>query len=144
MKRVLLPLLLLLPVTTSCGDAVDAAEGAAGALKEAAAAAVEKAKNIDVSNMTPDALKDAGGDLMSAIGKQLSSIKDKADVDALKSNLEPIVDKLTAVKDKLGAKLPNSDELKGIVDDVKSKFANDGAVMESLQPMLEKVQSLFN
>jgi hypothetical protein len=40
--------------------------------------------------------------------------------------------------------MPDMAQVRAAVDDLKARFASDPAVMEKLQPLLDKLQSLFS
>lgn len=141
--QLLLPLALALPVLSSCGDSVEASD-VADNVKNAANSAYESIKDIDVSGLSMDAIKEKGGAALSSITESLGSIKDSADVEKLKAKMEPIIDKLGAMKTKLGASLPNAAELDAAIENIKSKFSGDSKVMESLQPFLDKLKNLVS
>lgn len=143
--KLFLPLALAFPMFTSCGEAVDAASNAGDAAASAAGDLADKAgdlmsslKDIDVSSLGVDKIKDMAGQATGAITEKLGAIKDVDAAQAFKDNMGPVIDKLVAMKDKLGAALPGTEGLKNAI----TNFSGDGKIMEILQPIMDKLKSL--
>lgn len=130
--KLFLPLVLALPMVASCDKAADAANNAQNAVE-----------NLDLSKMTPDAIKEKGGEMISGLADKLKNVTDVAGATELAKNWMPKLDDLSKMKDKLGAALPNMDALKGAVDALKTKFAGNEGIMNALKPLLEKIQSMM-
>lgn len=149
--KLFLSLALALPMVASCGDAVDAASKAGDSATAAAKGAMGKAgemvdglKDLDLSSLSMDAIKEKAGQVTSTMTEKLGSIKDAATAENFKETFDGAVSTLSAMKDKLGASLPGTDALKDAVEKLKSSFGEDSKVMEILKPMLEKMTGLFS
>ncbi|WP_145198015.1 hypothetical protein [Planctomycetes bacterium Poly30] len=149
--KLFLSLALALPMFASCDGAVDAASKAGDSATAAAKGAMDKAgdmmgdlKNMDLSSLSMDAIKEKAGQLTSTMTEKLGSIKDVATAEKFKETFGGAADMLSNMKDKLGASLPGMDSLKSAVENLKSQFGADSKVMEVLKPMLEKLSNLFN
>lgn len=138
----LLPLAFVLPMFASCGDAVEAASNGTEGLKEMAANGLDGLKDLDISGLSMDAVKEKGGEVVASLTEKLGSLKNVADVDKLKESMLPMLDKVVAMKDKLGASLPGTDALKGAMEKLTSQFSGDSGMMEALKPLLEKLKGL--
>jgi len=83
---------------TSCSDATDAAGKAGAAAASAAGAVADKAgdlmgrlKDIDVSSLRVDKIKDMAGRATRAITEKLGAIKDIHGATAFKDNMDPVI-----------------------------------------------------
>lgn len=147
-KLSLLPLALALPMFAGCGEAADAAGGATksavGDLADSATGDLaSKLEGFNIADMGMDEIKAQGGAALMSITERLGSIKDIADVDKLKDSMGPMLDKLMAMKDKLGESLPGTDALKAAVDGLKLKFLGNTEMLNALEPIMEKVKGLI-
>lgn len=131
------PLLLaLLPFVTSCDGDVKASDMVASG-KEALG------KVEDLSKMGVEDMKKMANDLAGDLSTSFAKIKDQASAVDVKKTVEPLLDKLTTLKKTLGDKMPSLDSLQGTIDQLKTKFGNDGEIMKVLQPLLDKLQQLL-
>lgn len=131
------PLLLaLLPFVTSCDGDVKASDMVASG-KEALG------KVEDLSKMGVEDMKKMANDLAGDLSTSFAKIKDQASAVDVKKTVEPLLDKLTTLKKTLGDKMPSLDSLQGTIDQLKTKFGDDGEIMKVLQPLLDKLQQLL-
>jgi hypothetical protein len=156
------------PAATPAGTALEAAAGAADAgLKAAGGAAAGAAGALGglASNLTgggsanlgalgdldlgaleglaPEALATKGREAVQAIAAQLGSIQDLPGAEAVVKAVEPWLEKLGALEDSLGGVLPESATLAGAIDALKARFDPTGEVMQTLEPLLAKLQALI-
>ena len=137
-SKLFLPLALAFPMFASCDKAADAADNAGDDAKE-------MLDNLDLDSMSPDAIKEKGGEIVTNL---TSSLKDITDVESAKeavSKFTPKLDVLSGMKDKLaGVKIPGLDDLSGVVETIKEKFAGNTGIMEQLAPLFEKIKNLVS
>jgi hypothetical protein len=111
--------------------------------KELAKSAQGAAESLDLSKLTPDAMKEKAGELMKTITTQLDEIKDRASATSAASVIGPLAEQLTQLKSTLGANLPDMGALRTAVEGLAKKFALDQDVMGVLKPLMEKLQGLL-
>lgn len=114
---------------------------AAGCSKESKAAASSFTQ--DLSKLSMDDLKAEGTKIIGDVTAKLANIKDAASAETIAKELEPMVEYLGRLKDKLAAGFDLS-SLSTAVDTLKAKFTGDTMVMEKLEPLLEKLRNLSN
>jgi uncharacterized protein YjbJ (UPF0337 family) len=136
--KLFLSLSLALPMFASCGEATDAASNAADGAASMAEKGADALGDLDLSSMTPDAIKGKATELMGSLTEGLGGIKDVASAEKFKAMAGPIVDSLGAMKDKLGAALPGADALKGAL----SSFKPEGGIGDIVGPIIEKLKAL--
>lgn len=136
-SKLFLPLALAFPMFASCDKAADAADNAGNNAKE-------MADNLDLDSMSPDAIKEKGGEIVDNLKSALEDITDVESAKAAVSKFTPKLEKLSDIKDKLaGMKIPGMDDLGSAVETIKEKFAGDNAIMDALKPLMEKIQNLM-
>lgn len=141
MKNVLTPLLALpLVLLAGCGEDVSAsAKSAIDKAASAAKNAVDGVSDLDLSALSPAALKEKASEVLSGAVTMLENVKDSETAQNVKTKLEPAIDKITQLAKAAGDKLPNRAELADKVDAVRAKFEADSKVREILDPILAKL-----
>jgi hypothetical protein len=144
-----LPLALAAGLVAGCGDSNTNAAGGAGnaaqdLLKQAQGALgdLSNLKLEDITKMDTSKLQDLGKSTMDAVVSKLGDVKDLASAESVKGLVEPLLEKLGAVKTALGGKLPNMEELKSTIASLTSKFTDGSDVMNVLKPLLDKLSKL--
>ena len=136
----LFPLALALALVAGCGEGgVEAADKAV----EDAKAATQKIVD-DVSNLTMGQVREEAGELMAAMGENLSALKETEEVQRMREALEPMIDRLIALKDRLGTEFEESPELQIAMGKVKEQFREGSEMRTALDPFLQKIDALFN
>ena len=110
---------------------------------EAADKMTEAASQLDVSKLSPEALKTEGSKLVSELASKLGEIKDLAGAQSAAKSLEPMLANLGMLKDKLGLANMDMSSVQTAVSSLTAKFGSDGKIMEALKPLLEKIQGLL-
>lgn len=118
------------------GKAVDAAAGAANAL-------ADEIKSIDVSALTPEALRSKGAEAWGWIVKQLGSIRDSATAEKVAKAVGPVLDTASGFLKKAAAELPSRSEIKAQVDALREQHEGDEGVMKHLDPLLAKLSEIL-
>ena len=116
---------------------------------QAAAAAVASLEalqreldEIDLSAVSPEALKAKLGTAVESLSATLGEIKDQATAENIKEAVEPLVAKLSEAKQALGEELPSREELQAELEELKVRFKDNAAVQKVLQPLIDKLQEL--
>ena len=123
---------LISPFVAGCGKS-----------DEVSAATKSAASKMDVSKLTPEAMKAEGSKLINEITAKLGSIKDLPSAESVKKQLEPMISSLATLKEKLGVGSLDFSSLKSAISDVTAKFGSDTKIMEVLKPVLDKLQGLL-
>lgn len=143
MTRILFPTLALsvLVALTACSrEEVEAKMDQAHAQ---ASAALEELENLDLSALSPEALQARAAEVGEYLSDKLEEIDDQASAERVKTTIQPYVDKLVQMKDAIGERMPDMSSLSETVDDLKARFADNESVMSVLQPLIDKLQALF-
>jgi hypothetical protein len=137
----------------SCGDDESHASNEKGSLLDSAKALTAKAqeamgklKDLDVSKlstMTPEQVQELGKSAMTAVATQLDQVKDKATAENAKQALDPILEKLGALKGALAGKLPDAAQVRSAIQSLQARLGMNGDVMSVLQPVLAQIQGLI-
>lgn len=135
----LLPLVLLISLLAACGDGVDAADKT---LEDAKAAAKKLAD--DISKLSMDEIREQGKKAVDDIAAKLREIEDSEDVQRMRESMEPMIDRAIALKEKLGDKLPDSEELRAVVEELENQFEEGSEMRTALQPLFDKLKALFS
>jgi hypothetical protein len=150
----LLPLVLALGVLGGCdqsevgaaaGDSMKSAGDALkGAAQQAGASLDGLMKDLEKNLATLDTtkLQEHGKTAMAWIAAQLEAVKDLPSAQKVAGAVTPLLEKLEGVKTALGDKLPDVAEVKSAISSLKAKF-QDSEVMQALEPMLAKLESLI-
>jgi uncharacterized protein YaaN involved in tellurite resistance len=105
--------------------------------------ALSRIADLDVGKLvekTPDELEALGSSAMTAIAAQLDAVKDHATAERARSLIEPLLDKLAALKNALRGHLPDAAK---VYDAMQSMAARVGTeVMAVLQPLVTRLQNL--
>lgn len=125
----------------SCSKS-DAAGDMAGKAKEAAGAASDAMKDLDLTKLSGTALTDKAKTIVADLTTQLGALKDSAGAKDLVAKFGPAVDQLVKAKDALMAQKFDMSALTKAVSDVTTKFSANKDVMAVLQPFLDKLKSL--
>ena len=156
-KLTFLPAVLALGLLAGCEkaesnaqDIADAAGDEAGDLANAAEALMGKGAealgslaDIDLAGMSPEKLKETGGEMISGLASQLGSISDLASAEKISEAAGPLIEKLGSLKGMLGDNLPDMSQLSEAVSGLASKFADKEDVMNVLQPMIDKIKGMI-
>lgn len=147
----LVPLLALGLV--ACGESESQASGDKGSMLDSAKALAGKAqeqlgklKDLDVSKlstMTPEQVQELGKTAMTAVATQLDQVKDKATAENAKQALDPLLEKLGALKGALAGKLPEVSQVQTALQSLQARLGMNGDVMSLLQPVLAQIQGLI-
>ncbi|MEM6672799.1 MAG: hypothetical protein AAF726_08130 [Planctomycetota bacterium] len=140
--QAILALSLALPLTVAC-DASDVE--AAG---QKAADAVQSLGDISLdditNNLSVDQIKEMSTSAMNKLTEAFKNIENSEDAQKLKDTAEPMIDKLVAMKDKLGMALPGGDDLEAAMNGLKGQFDADSDIMKMLQPLIDQITALFS
>lgn len=121
-------------------------EAKANQAAEAASASLEALEKeldgIDLSAVSPEALKAKLGTAVESLSATLGEIKDQATAENFKAALEPVVAKLSEAKHALGEELPSREELQAELEELKVRFKDNAAVQKVLQPLIDKLHEL--
>ena len=144
MKNSLLALTCALALlSSSCSEGEVSAKDAMDKVGQAAGDMASKVKDIDLSALSPEAAKAKVSEWSTELGNKLGEIKDKASAESIVKSFQPVADKLAQAKQMLGDKMPSMEALKTKVNELKQKFAGDKSVMDVLEPLIDKLQTLF-
>jgi hypothetical protein len=131
---------LFLGLGTSCSEG----SVEAGSLVDQVAAKTKGAVGeLNLEGLSGDALKGKADEMIAQVTKSLGSIKDLASAEKVKETLMPMVEKFGDLKSMLGENLPDLSSLTKAVNDLKTKFAGNSAVMDSLKPLIEKLSTFL-
>ena len=115
----------------------------AGDLIDSAKGALEKVEDLDLSKLSPDALKETASGLVGDLSSKLGEVKDLASAENLSKTLGPAIEKVSQLKGLLGDKMPDLSSLKDAAEKLGSQFEGDSAIMKVLGPLIEKILSLL-
>jgi hypothetical protein len=120
----------------SCGEgdvkASDVVAGASGA-----------AEGLDLSKLSPEAMKNKVGELGQTVATKLDEIKDLASAESARAMLDPIAAQLGTLEQSLGANMPALASLQTAIDGITQRLGGDAKIMEVLQPLLDKLTALM-
>ncbi|MFT5288373.1 MAG: hypothetical protein ACI8QS_001991 [Planctomycetota bacterium] len=136
--------LLLVPalfLTPACSGDVDASDIKDGVM-EAGSNVLESIGDIDLSSLNLDQVKEKFSGATASMTEGLSGIKDLATAQNFADTFGPLMEKMGAMKDLLGDKMPDMSSLGGMVSGLTEKFSGDDSIMAVLKPILEKVTAL--
>ena len=156
-KLTILPVVLALGLIAGCEKAESGAEGivdaagegaegiagAAGDLMNKATESLNSMADIDLAGLSPDKLKEKGGEMISGLASQLGNISDLASAESISKAAGPVIEKLGSLKGMLGDNLPDMSSLSEAVSGLTSKFADKADVMKVLQPMIDKITGMI-
>ena len=114
-----------------------------GRLGDAADRVGDRLSDLDLSGLTPQALRDHAENMVSNVSDKLGEIRDTESATRIRDELQPTIDKLAEIKGKLAAELPDSTTLSNAVADLKERFADQPAVMQVLTPLIAKIETLL-
>ncbi|MFN0007175.1 MAG: hypothetical protein ACKVXR_04640 [Planctomycetota bacterium] len=126
------PILLVLFIASSCEKSADAAATIKGA-----------SGSVDLSKLTPEAMKTEGSKLVSQVTSKLGEIKDLASAENAVKQLDPLIGNLGMLKDKLGAGGLDLSSIQSSISGLTSKFGSDTKIMGALKPLLDKLQAML-
>lgn len=133
---------LLLAGACSRAEVEAKANQAAAAAVASLEALQRELDEIDLSAVSPEALKAKLGTAVESLSATLGEIKDQATAENIKEAVEPIVAKLSEAKEALGEELPSREELQAELEELKVRFKDNAAVQKVLQPLIDKLQEL--
>ncbi|MBK9383717.1 MAG: hypothetical protein IPN34_02670 [Planctomycetes bacterium] len=108
--------------------------------------ALGKMKDLDVSqlsSMSPEKMQELGKSAMGAIATQLDQVKDMASAEKAKGAIDPILEKLGALKGALAGQLPDVSKITEAIQGLQTRLGSNLDVMNALQPLLGKLQGLI-
>lgn len=121
-------------------------ESDAAAIKDSTHGAMDSAhtalKDVDLSKLSPDALGEKAKDVFNDLTDELAQIKDSQTAKDVVAKFQPAVDQLSNFGTTLAGKFDAS-SIKAAVDNVVAKFKDNPAVMNVLQPLIDKLRTLF-
>lgn len=133
--------------TLLCACSRAEVEAKANQVADAAGASIDALQQeleaVDLSGVTPEALKAKLAIAVESLSAKLGEIKDQASAENVKQALEPVVAKLGAAKHALGEELPSREELALELDALETKFHDNEAVMKVLQPLIDRLRQLL-
>jgi hypothetical protein len=100
-------------------------------------------EEIDLSGLSPEALKAKANAAAEALSEKLDEIDSPETAEKVKRAVEPVVDFLNRVKTAIGERMPSMDELQAEVEELRTRIQNDERVRKVLDPLLEKLDRLF-
>ena len=130
-------LALALPLA-ACGEKE---VGAVDKKLDSAAGAIE---SVDLSKLSPDALKQKAQSSLDQIAAQLAAVKDSASAKALVAKFQPVVDQLAGMKATLTSANLDLSGVKNSVEQAVARFKDDPAVTNVLQPLIDKLRAFFS
>lgn len=143
MTRQLFPTLALSALVALSACSREEVEAKMDQAHAQASAALEDLENLDLSALSPEALQAKAGQVGEYLSDKLEEIDDQASAERVKTTIQPYVDKLVQMKDAIGERMPDMSSLSDTVDDLKARFADNESVMSVLQPLIDKLQALF-
>jgi hypothetical protein len=137
----------------ACGDSESQASGEKDSLLDSAkvlagkaAEALRNLKDLDVSKlstMSPEQVQELGKTAMTEVATQLDRVKDKATAENAKQALDPILEKMGALKGALAGKLPDASQVQAAIQSLQARLGMNGDVMSVLQPVLSQIKGLI-
>ncbi|MEX1023465.1 MAG: hypothetical protein WD226_00180 [Planctomycetota bacterium] len=104
--------------------------------------ATEGVKDFDFSDMNVDALKAKANEIGDELANDLRNISDRASAENVRREVQPALDALSRLKDRLGDNLPDMSDVQRTVDDLEARFADNEEVRSVLDPVLERLRNL--
>jgi hypothetical protein len=104
----------------------------------------QELEELDLSGLSPEALGQKAKDAAAALSRKLDEINSPETAEKVKRAVEPVVDFLGRAKTAIGERMPSMDELQAEVEALKERIANDERVKQVLDPLLEKLDRLFD
>lgn len=140
----LLPVLAVtLPLVTSCEDvkvkASDAMEAAAAGLERLA----EEVRDLDLSGLSPEALREKGKELVDGLSDQLRELKDSDQARLLGDKLQIVVEKLEEARGRLGEQLPDARQLREASTGLRERARENPELEGIVQPLLDRIDQLL-
>ncbi len=120
----------------SCGKDGDLAENTV-------AAASNAVDSLDLSKLSPEALGEKAETIVGDLSQQLTNLKDSQGAKDLVAKFQPLVDQLAQAKSTLMSQSVDLSPLKDAVSQVTAKFGSDQETMKVLQPLIDKIKSLW-
>lgn len=144
MQRCLMTIAMVsLAMLVACGkDDKSLSDKAKEAAKDIKSKASEALESIDVSKLSPDAMKEKAGKVMSDAVAKLGDIKDAASAGDIAKKLTPAMDMLGKVKAAMGSGKFDFSALTNKAKELTSKFTGNAGVMDALKPLMDKIQAL--
>ncbi len=142
MKYLLLALCALPVLAALSACSAEEVEAKTAELESAAEGALAEFESLSL-----DKAKEKLQALSTRVTKQLAAVKDGPTAERAKQQLEPTVAALGKLKSALGEKmerLPSMEAVKLELEKFRDEFANNEAVMNVLQPLIDKLQNLLS
>lgn len=121
-------------------------ESDAAAIKDSTQGAMDSASkaldDVDLSKLSPDALADKAKSVFNDLKIELEQVKDSQTAKDLVAKFQPVVDQLSNFGTTLAGKFDSS-SIKAAIDNVVAKFKDNPAVINVLQPLIDKLRALF-
>lgn len=98
---------------------------------------------LDTAKITAEA-SESLSKLTSGLGDMVSM--DAANIDGIKEKVNGLMESATnlqGLKEKLGDKMPSLAGLQGAIDGLKAKFGSNDAIMNIVNPLIEKLKALM-
>ncbi|MBL8896851.1 MAG: hypothetical protein JNM84_04455 [Planctomycetes bacterium] len=108
--------------------------------------ALGKVKDLDVSqlsSMSPEKMQELGKSAMAAVATQLDQVKDLASAEKAKGTIDPLLEKLAALKGALAGQIPDASKITEAIQGLQTRLGSNLDVMNALQPLLGKLQGLI-
>lgn len=140
------PLLLALPLAlaaTSCDEAKVHASEALEKGSQAMQKLAQEVRDIDWSALQPEAIVAKGKEIAGDVAQRLGEIRDSESASKLVDQLTPVVDKLQKAKEILGDKMPTMSQLQEAARKLEERVAGDEGLKGAVQPLLERLEKLF-
>jgi hypothetical protein len=128
--------------TNSTKNLLDSAKNLAAKAQDA----LGKVKDLDVSqisSMSPEKMQELTKSAMAAVATQLDQVKDLASAEKAKGAIDPILEKLAALKGAFAGQLPDASKITQAIQDLQTRLGSNLDVMNALQPLIGKLQGLI-
>lgn len=134
---------LALFVPVACGKGEVNAGELVDKAKSAAEKGLESIKDLDVSSLTPAKMQEKASEIADQVAAKLKAVHDEASASDAVAQLDPVVDKLKQMKTALAENMPDMGSLRQGIESLKQSLAGNETVMNTLRPLLDKLDSLM-
>lgn len=139
--------LLLLPLAACSEDSVEAAKSAAGKTIDGVAGAANKVadnvRDIDLSALSAAELRKKASWVLNWSADQLEKVRTSEGAEKAARAVDQVLDAAGGLLEKAADQLPEKQQLRARIEDVRQRHAGDSQVMQALDPVLERLSRLL-
>ena len=123
-----------------CGDeGAVAAKGAIDAAADAAKVAVDELAKIDLSALSAESLRATAVEATVWLVARLEEVRDSETAREVAAAVEPVLERIVELAERMGDELPSRTELAGRVSVLRERFADDAGVRGAIGDLLDRL-----